>query len=129
MVYGLDAILPMEFLVPTLRVAQSLTWTGHELSSRIDQLEELGEIRLRVVAGMYALKCTQKQFHNSKIISKEFNEGDLVLAYTLKQHTSKLSKRGQGPYVIAALSPSGAVRLTTLDGKPMPNWISGCRLK
>lgn len=31
MVFGLDAILPMEFLIPTLRVAKSLEWTGHEL--------------------------------------------------------------------------------------------------
>ena len=32
MVFGLDAILPMEFLLPTLKVAQTLNWTGHELS-------------------------------------------------------------------------------------------------
>ena len=32
MVYGLDAILPLEFLIPTLRVAKELEWTGHELS-------------------------------------------------------------------------------------------------
>ena len=43
MVYGLDAILPMEFLIPTLRVAKTLEWTGHELSERIDQLEQLSE--------------------------------------------------------------------------------------
>ena len=32
MVYRLDAILPLEFLVLTLRVAKDLEWTGHELS-------------------------------------------------------------------------------------------------
>ena len=78
---------------------------------------------------MYALKRRQKRFHDQKIISKEFQEGDLVLAYTLKQHTSKLTKRGRGPYVIDSLSPSGAIRLATLDGDLMANWISGCRLK
>ena len=39
MVYGLEAILPMEFLIPTLRVAKELNSTGHELSSRLDELE------------------------------------------------------------------------------------------
>ena len=34
-----------------------------------------------------------------------------------------------GPYLIHNLSPSGAVHLATLDGVPMANWISGCRLK
>ena len=50
--------------------------------------------------GMYALKHRQKSFHNAKIKTKEFKKGDLVLAYTLKQHASKLKKRGLGPYVV-----------------------------
>ena len=52
-----------------------------------------------------------------------------MLSYTLKQHSTKLSKRGKGPFVIHSLSPSGAVKLATLGGEPMANWISGCRLK
>ena len=78
---------------------------------------------------MYAQKRRLKQFHDSHITNKEFLKGDLVLAYALKQHTSKLKKRGMGPYVIHDLSASGAVHLATLDGEPMANWISGCRLK
>ena len=34
-----------------------------------------------------------------------------------------------GPYMIHDLSASGAVHLATLDGEPMDNWISGCRVK
>ena len=78
---------------------------------------------------MYAQKRRLKQFHDAHIVNKEFQKGDLVLAYTLKQHTSKLKKRGMGPYIIHDLSTSGAVHLATLDGEPMANWISGCRLK
>ncbi|MCO5564622.1 hypothetical protein L7F22_018287 [Adiantum nelumboides] len=47
MVYGIQAILPLEFLIPTLRVAKELEWTGHELSEQIDVLEQLDETRLR----------------------------------------------------------------------------------
>ena len=36
MVYGLDVVLPLEFLIPVLRVAKSLEWNGHELLARID---------------------------------------------------------------------------------------------
>ena len=78
---------------------------------------------------MYAQKRRQKQFHDAHIINKDFQIGDLVLAYTLKQHTSKLKKRGVGPYVIHHLSSSGAIQVATLDGEPMSSWISGCRLK
>ena len=44
LVYGQNAILPIEFLVPTLRVATELEWTGHELSERVNDLEKLDEI-------------------------------------------------------------------------------------
>lgn len=109
LVYGLDTILPMEFLVPTLRVAKELEWTGHEFSHRIAELEQLDEFCLRSVAAMYAQKRRLKQFHDAHIVNKEFAKRDLVLAYTLKQHTSKLKKRGFGPYIIHDLSASGAV--------------------
>ena len=60
MVYGLDAILPLDFLVPTLRVAKDLEWTQHELLDRLEELEKLDETRLAAVARMYALKRRQK---------------------------------------------------------------------
>ena len=57
---------------------------GHELSTRLDELEALDETRLAAVAGMYALKRRQKKFHDSHVVNKEFKIGDLVLVYTLK---------------------------------------------
>ena len=84
MVFGLDAILPMEFLLPTLRVAQSLNWTGHKLLKRLKALEQLDETHLQVVDGMSALKHMQKSFYDAKIKTKELKPGHLVLAYTLK---------------------------------------------
>ncbi|RYA70906.1 hypothetical protein DD595_25390, partial [Enterobacter cloacae complex sp. 4DZ3-17B2] len=71
----------------------------------------------------------QKEFFDKHVRTKEFKVGDYVLVYTLKQHAKKLKKRGMGPLVIKDLSPSGAVKLATLDGEEMPNWISGCRVK
>ncbi|WP_176691493.1 DDE-type integrase/transposase/recombinase, partial [Enterobacter cloacae complex sp. GF14B] len=129
MVFGLNAILPIEFLISTLRVAKDLEWTGHELSDRIDDLEKLDELRLKAVASIYAQKRRQKEFFDKHVRTKEFKVGDYVLVYTLKHHAKKLKKRGMGPLVIKDLSPSGAVKLATLDGEEMPNWISGCRVK
>ncbi|MCO5567278.1 hypothetical protein L7F22_020968 [Adiantum nelumboides] len=56
LVYGLDAILPIEFLLLTLRVAKDLEWIGHELSERLEDLEKLDEQRLTAVAHIYAQK-------------------------------------------------------------------------
>ncbi|RYA64465.1 hypothetical protein DD598_30160, partial [Enterobacter cloacae complex sp. 2DZ2F16B1] len=60
LVYGLDAILPIEFLLPTLRVARNLEWPGHELSERLEDLEKLDKQRLTAVAHIYAQKRKQK---------------------------------------------------------------------
>ena len=38
-VFVLNAILPIEFMILTLRVANQMEWTGHELSERINDLE------------------------------------------------------------------------------------------
>ena len=51
------------------------------------------------------------------------------MVYTLKPHLGKFKKRGFGPCVIEEISASGAVKLSTLDGETMSNWISGCRIK
>ena len=51
------------------------------------------------------------------------------MVYTLKEFAAKFTKRGRGPYVISRLSSSGAVKIATLDGEEMPNWINGCRIK
>ena len=46
LVFGLDAILPLEFLIPTLRVVKELEWTGHELSHRLHEVEQLDKFKL-----------------------------------------------------------------------------------
>ena len=43
LVYGLEAVMPWEFLVPSLRVAVAEKWDGHELADRIRILENLDE--------------------------------------------------------------------------------------
>lgn len=53
MVFGLNAILPMEFSIPTLHAAQQLERIGHELSEHIDELEKLDEMHLKAVVGRY----------------------------------------------------------------------------
>ena len=60
LVFGLDAILPVEFLIPTLRVAQMLEWTGHKFSKCLEELEKLDETWLQALASMYAKKRRQK---------------------------------------------------------------------
>ncbi|KAI5068717.1 hypothetical protein GOP47_0017062 [Adiantum capillus-veneris] len=43
------------------------------------------------------------------------------------QHIPKFKKKGNRSFIIEDVSPSGAIKLSTLNGEPMANWISGCR--
>ena len=129
LVFGLNAILPIEFLVPTLRVAKELNWTEHELLERVEQLEKLDETQLLAFVGMYVEKRRRKQWFDKNLKERNFAVGDLVLLYTLKKNKRKLKKRGLGPYVIHSLLSSGAVKLATLDGEEMSAFINGSRLK
>ena len=72
LVFGMNAILPIEFLIPTLRVAKELEWTGHELSERVDQLERLDETRLLAVIGLYAEKRRRKHWHDQFVKTGRF---------------------------------------------------------
>ena len=62
-----------------MRVAKQLEWTGHELSERLDDLENLDELRLNVVAAIYAKKRQQKKFFEKHVKNKVFKTRDYVL--------------------------------------------------
>ena len=129
LVYGLNAVLPIEFLMPTLRVAAELEWDGHAMSNRLSELQNLDERRLTAVHAMYVEKRRRKAWHDKNLRLQEFKEGDLVLLYTLKKAKRKLTSRGLGPYVINTITSGGAIRLETLDGHQMANFINGSRLR
>ena len=50
--FGMNVVLPMDFLIPTLWVAKTLKWYVHELSKRSKDLERLDETKLMVIAYM-----------------------------------------------------------------------------
>ena len=85
LVYGLNAVLLIEFLMPTLRTAAALHWDGHALSNRLLELQNLDETRLTAVHAMYVEKHRRKAWHDKNLRLQEFKEGDLVLLYSLKK--------------------------------------------
>ena len=125
LVYGLNVVLPIKFLMPTLRTAATLHWDGHALSHRLSKLQHLDETRLTVVHAMFVEKRRRKAWHNKNLRLQEFKEGDLVLLYSLKKDKQKLTPKGLGPCVIMTITNGGAVQLETLDGQPMANFING----
>ena len=97
-------------------------------ANRLSELTNLEERRLTTVHAMYVEKHRRKAWYDKNLRFQEFKEGDLVLLYTLKKNKRKLTPRGLGPFFINTITNGGDVRLETLDGEQMTNFINGSRL-
>ena len=77
-----------------------------------------------IVGHMCAQKRQQNQHHDLGLKPKELIKGNLVFVYTLRPHLGKFKKQGFGPCVVEKILSSWAIKLSTLDGETMSNWIS-----
>ena len=85
LVYGQEAIIPMEYIIPSLRVSQITEIADtHNMNERLAQLLALEEDRF--IAGFHqkVQKAREKAWHDRHIKSKTFQIGDLVLLYDSK---------------------------------------------
>jgi hypothetical protein len=112
LVYGQEAVVPLEFLVPILRVA-----TITNITERGAVQESLSQLMLmeedRILAGFHqeVQKSRDKAWHDRHIKRKSFNDGDLVLVYDIKslQHPGKLRMHWLGPYEVNIVTDGGVV--------------------
>ena len=128
--YGQDAVMPIEFLIPSLRIAatERLDETK-SLQMRHEALHKLCETRLLAVHALTAEKARRKAWHDRGLRSRDFTIGDLVLMYKAKVHKGKLKFTGEGPYRITDILSFGAVVLEYLDGTPFSTPVNGSRLR
>jgi len=107
LVYGTDAVLPIEILQPTWRVQYFTTASSEEgFRANLDTLEEARE-RARV--NSEAIKRKVESRYSTKVKPRAFTEGDLVLrrAHPL-QLENKLSPKWTGPFRIKQALGQGA---------------------
>nr|XP_012567485.1 uncharacterized protein LOC105851317 [Cicer arietinum] len=93
--------------------------------SRILQLHELEEFRNSAYVNTKIYKEKTKKWHDRKIKSKEFQEGELVLLFNsrLKLFPEKLKSRWSGPFKIIKVSIwCGGVERHTLKSKLQGEW-------
>jgi hypothetical protein len=132
LVYGLEAVVPMEYLVPSLRIASftDMDVTG-VVQERLVQLVELEEDRF--IAGFHqqVQKEREKPYHDRHIKKKAFKKGDLVLVYDSKfmKHPGNFRTHFLGPYEVAYVTEGGAMQLKTLNGEWKERLVNGSWLK
>jgi hypothetical protein len=103
LVYGKEAVVPLEFLVPSLCIAtiKNMTERG-TVQERIRPLMIMEEDRILEGFHQEVQKSRDKYWHDRHIKRKNFKEGDLVLVYDSKylQHPGKLRMHWLGPYEV-----------------------------
>jgi hypothetical protein len=132
LVYGLEVVVPMEYLVPSLRITAFTDMDDiGTVQKRLTQLFELEEDKFMVGFHQQVHKEREKAYHDRHIKKKAFKQGDLLLIYDNKfmKHLGKLRTHWLGPYEVVYVMEGGVAQLNTLNGEWKEGLVNGNRLK
>ena len=133
LVYGMEAILPIEKGVHSLRMVlkseiPEIDW----LQSRYNQLCMMDEKRLKALYHIQGCQRRLRKAFDKKVRVRDLKLGDLVLKEirALVQDTNgKFKQNWVSPYIIKQIYSGGAVRLMDLDENPFTEPINMDQLK
>jgi len=124
--FGTEAVIPLEFGIPSLRVEEfdkdtNAIW----LRANLDLVEESRE---RAAMKMASYRQRVARYYNTRAKPKEFRSGDLVLRraeISQPSEQGKLAPNWEGPYYVEEVVRPGTYRLKSLDGVVLPRpWNS-----
>ncbi|XP_060200307.1 uncharacterized protein LOC132628548 [Lycium barbarum] len=120
--YGVEAVLPLERQIPSLRLAIQEGLTEEENARlHLAELEALDEKRLEAQQNLECYQARLSRAFNKKVRLSSFQLGDQVLAVRrpiIVSHKSggKFTSKWDGPYVVQEAYSSGAYKLVDADG-------------
>jgi hypothetical protein len=132
LVYGQEAILPIELEVQSLRIAIDHRLGDIEsLQERMGMLEKLDETRRQAYFNTLAIQNCRKSYYDSKLLPKNLQPNDLVLLFDSRFHKfpGKFKMRWLGPYKVLKSYSNGSVELQDFSGNIHSTRYNGYRLK
>eukprot|EP00253_Pinus_taeda_P022688 PITA_22688 len=132
LVYGLEATLPIECEIPSLKLAVELLPETTPAEEWLLYLERLDETRLLASLAIEAQKKRVKTHFDNSVNPRSFVEGDLVLLYDQasdKLGAGKLEPMWHGPYIVKRVLQNGAYKLIDYEGNPLDRPRNGLYLK
>nr|XP_025685323.1 uncharacterized protein LOC112786123 [Arachis hypogaea] len=122
LVYGAEALIPVEVSVPTLRT--ELYNQPNNQQARSAELDLVEEDRDISAIKQRARKRYLEQRHHKRVVHRSFNNGDLVLRRTEDARKppahGKLAANWEGPFRVLQNLGKGAYKLETLRGEQLP---------
>ena len=118
-VFGKPCDLPLDLEYKAMWTINKMNYDFKAAKEkRLLQLNKLEELRNEANDNARIYKDKTKNWHDQKIMRKEFRAEELVLLYSsrLKLFLGKLKSRWSGPYTVIAVTPFGAVTLKTNSG-------------
>jgi hypothetical protein len=132
LVYGMEAILPIECEIPSLKLAVELLPNTSAEEERLLYLMRLDETRRDATLVIEAQKKRVKAQYDKHVKPRVFSEGDLVLLYEQDKDVlgaGKFEPMWRGPYIVSKVLAKGAYELVDYDGIPLSEPRNGLYLK
>ncbi|KAL3692331.1 hypothetical protein R1sor_005982 [Riccia sorocarpa] len=137
LVYGQEAILPIEFMLPTLRVLTGYSdWPGSTdpdltIKERVHQLHLLEETRIIALYKQYIAQSRRKATFDRLCKPLTFQKGDLVLKWNdmMGKFPGKFPTYWYGPYKIEAVFSNGSLQLKTISRHLLASRTNGEKCK
>eukprot|EP00253_Pinus_taeda_P003675 PITA_03675 len=132
LVYGLEAILPIQCEILSLKLVVDLLPGTSEEEARFLELIQLDETRRDATLANEAHKKRVKAQFDKNVNPRVFSEGDLVLLYDQesdKLGVGKFQSLWMGPYIVKHVLAKGAYELVDYDGIPLLQPQNGLYLK
>ena len=122
LVYGLEAILPIQCEISSLKLAIDLLPDTSEEEASFLELIHLDETCRDFALANEAHKKRIKLQYDRNVKPRIFSEGDLVLLYDQEANkigAGKFEPMSMGPYIFKHVLEKGAYKLVDYDGIPL----------
>ena len=134
LVYGMEAVLPVEVEIPSLRIMAGARLDEAEwVYNRFDQLNLINEKRLTAICHGQLYQRRMKKAFDKKVRPWNFQAGDLVLKRILPPNNTdargKWTPNYEGPYVVKKVFSRGSMMLTTMDGEYFSHPVNAALVK
>ena len=133
LVYGMEAVLPVEVEIPSLRVLLDVKLDEAEwIRTRFNELSLIEEKRMAAICHGQLYQSRMKRAFDQKVRPRCFQVGDLVLKRILPpqtDHRGKWTPNYDGPYIVTKVFDGGALMLATMDGEDFTSPVNSDAVK